>query len=64
MLTYYIACDDGYFGDGCESQCYCRTDICDKPTGMCLGNRCNLGWMGESCNQGKIIKSLICYQCM
>ncbi|XP_076102422.1 uncharacterized protein LOC143071755 isoform X3 [Mytilus galloprovincialis] len=30
-------CDDGYFGDGCNSTCNCQTDaICDKETGACL----------------------------
>ncbi|XP_071167372.1 uncharacterized protein [Mytilus edulis] len=30
-------CDDGYFGDGCNSTCNCPTNsICDKATGACL----------------------------
>lgn len=32
-----LDCDDGYFGDGCNSTCNCPTDaICDKETGACL----------------------------
>lgn len=59
MFIYYIACNDGYFGDGCISQCYCRTDTCEKLTGMCPGNRCQLGWMGKSCSQGNTFQSVI-----
>ena len=59
VLTYCIDCGDGYFGDGCISQRYCRTDTCEKLTGMCPGNRCQLGWMGKSCSQGNIFQSLI-----
>lgn len=30
-------CDNGYYGDGCNSSCNCSTDaICDKEAGACL----------------------------
>lgn len=52
LCIYYIACDDGYFGD-CASICHCRTGICEKTTGMCPNNQCDEGWMGSTCSQGK-----------
>ncbi|XP_071167371.1 uncharacterized protein [Mytilus edulis] len=38
-------CDDGYFGDGCNSTCNCQTDaICDKETGACLQEALSSGY--------------------
>ena len=47
----FIACDDGYFGD-CASMCHCRTEKCQKTTGICSNDQCDEGWMGNTCFQG------------
>ena len=52
--TYCLACDDGYFGDGCATQCYCESEACNKATGKCPHERCQRGWMGATCSEGII----------
>jgi len=35
--------------------CHCRTGICQKTTGICPNEKCDEGWMGGTCSQGKIL---------
>ncbi|CAG2232958.1 unnamed protein product [Mytilus edulis] len=48
-------CNNGYYGDGCNSSCNCSTDsICGKETGACLPKvlspDCEYGYYGDDCN--------------
>ena len=42
----------------CEHQCYCRYGVCLKSTG-CPSNRCQRGWKGDTCSEGKLHISML-----
>ena len=52
-------CDEGYFGMNCEHQCFCRYGACIKSTGICPTNRCQRGWKGDACSEGKLHISIL-----
>ena len=56
LLTYFLDCYDGYFGDGCLLRCYCLSGVCDKISGICPNKLCLPGWKGDSCSEGIYIK--------
>ena len=43
----------------CEHQCYCRYGVCIKSTGICPLNRCQRGWKGDTCSEGKLQISIL-----
>ena len=43
----------------CEHQCYCRYGVCLKSTGICSSNRCQRGWKGDTCSEGKLHISIL-----
>ena len=53
----------GFYGELCNYQCHCLDGAqCDRLTGECPGYRCEDGWGGEDCQQGKALYVLIlCY---
>ena len=52
MLTYFLDCNNGTFGDGCVLRCHCQSGLCDKMSGLCPDKLCQPGWIGDSCSEG------------
>ncbi|XP_053394352.1 multiple epidermal growth factor-like domains protein 10 isoform X2 [Mercenaria mercenaria] len=45
-------CVIGTFGNECEKNCFCADKKpCDRQTGVCMSSICEIGFMGESCNE-------------
>lgn len=52
----FTDCPSGLFGENCANFCgYCLNgEACDPVSGKCPGSKCEAGWEGPMCKQGKI----------
>ena len=54
ITLLYSDCLIGTFGIDCSSICHCFGNVtCDHVTGTCPDGRCDLGWQGSDCSEGK-----------
>lgn len=50
--NYFIACENGTYGQECANTCgQCIDDFCFHTNGTCL-NGCGPGYIGELCKTG------------
>ena len=50
--NYFIACENGTYGQECANTCgQCIDDFCFHTNGTCL-NGCGPGYVGELCKTG------------
>lgn len=52
LVALHVACESGYWGQGCDSKCQCQDGSvgCDPATGQCV---CETGFTGDLCEKGK-----------
>lgn len=57
ILYYYLACEFGYYGLGCNKECstFCkRARDCYPASGYCKDG-CKSGWQGLDCLEGQYL---------
>ena len=56
-----VACDNGYFGAGCQSECHCSVP-CNSVSGHCPKD-CDIGWRSGDCQEGNFQSKSIDVKC-
>ncbi|KAJ8313177.1 hypothetical protein KUTeg_009270 [Tegillarca granosa] len=46
-----FGCASNTYGEGCQSNCHCKTKGCNYADGICFVLGCEVGWKGDACNQ-------------
>lgn len=50
FYSFFVECQDGYFGENCARECPAICHSCNKKSGLCdLG--CHPGWKGTHCTE-------------
>lgn len=59
MISFFIACSEGYFGENCNSSCgHCLNETaCHHINGTC-DDECDPGYQAPYCKDGKIYSFL------
>lgn len=53
---FYAACEEHYFGHNCTSPCHCLSNgNCSPVNGSCNSGKCDIGWLGQNCSNGKLL---------
>ena len=55
IMTFAEYCPTGSFGPHCENRCHCSDRLsCNRTTGICQNEGCELGWEGAACIEGTV----------